>query len=785
MYRAIVYSLLGIAAVLRLILVLRGGQFFFPDESRYQAARDAVQSLLNGQWRGALTIPLQGGDHVGFKFLAMVPALVERWTQPGPVVPALVLAGMSVLTLALLVGIAGRMGATPAARLWVLLAGVTSSTLFYPARHLLPYDLSMALALLGAYVALGGRPDSRGRCWLAGVLAGAAFLVYFGYWLLAGVALLIGGLYPIRHLAEAWRRLLWIFLGGVSTLAVPLVVDRLWGGGRLVSDIRVFSGSITQGADFRGHFTPWEFLLRVEALWLLVAAGGAALIIRATSRARSERQPVWQREGVMALAGVVAVALGFVVFATVLEQFVIYGRIARQLAPFLVLVIGFGLGHRVRGRSAIGLAALLLLNGIWTMGPALTLQFPAAFHARWAPAVEAANRDGSGLTYQRFVNVTRYIFEAEELEAEPRRTIAAEPHPYSYLPYLYEGFSPAERARRWRMDHRMRVVEMSVPEAEQIQGEQHGIVRFKVRFASGRGGFADPLLSVGPPEQGDVFFVRHLTDTRVQFGVESMQHDVLLGAPVDLEPGRVYELECFSGSLLSASGGGAEAEAARSQLWMRLDDHVVLDRTAPAHRAEPTQVYVGANVAGAPSAGTRFPGAITDVVRGGLPPPPAGFGRAQSGPVQIRLRLPGHAANRPEPLLVVGTPGEAVLGYVMMVEPGLARFGVEVWGLGAWEGEPVRVALDREHDVEFSFGSLYPPIGSPDWGAIGDEQQRRLKRAVEIKVNGRRVFRREVATPEFSASTLSLSVGRNPVGGSHVLEAFSGIILRWGQGFPD
>jgi hypothetical protein len=419
------------------------------------------------------------------------------------------------------------------------------------------------------------------------------------------------------------------------------------------------------------------------------------------------------------------------------------------------------------------------------MGPALRLQFPAAFHARWAPVVEATNREGSGRTYQRFVNVTRYIFEPEELAAEPLRTIAAEPHPYSYLPYLYEGFSPAERERRWRLDHRMRVVEMAVPEAEQVQGEDHGLVRFQVTFAAGRGGFTDPLLSVGPPGQGDVFFVRHLTDSRGQFGVESMQHDVLLGEPVEIEPGRVYQLECFSGSLLPSSGAGAEAEAARSQLWMRLDDHVVLDRTAPAHRAEPTQVYVGVNIAGAPSAGTRFPGTITGVMRGGLPPPPAGFGRSQFGPVQIRLRLPGHAANRPEPLLVVGAPGEAVLGYVMMVEPGLARFGVEIWGLGAWEGEPVRLALDREHDVEFSFGSLYPSLGSPDWGGLSAGEQRRLKRNVEIKVNGRRAFAREATTPEFSDPALSLAVGRNPVGGSHVLEAFSGTILRWGQGSPD
>ena len=50
-----VYVLIGVlilvAVALRMMLVRGGGQFFLPDESRYQVSRDAAELLLTGKVR--------------------------------------------------------------------------------------------------------------------------------------------------------------------------------------------------------------------------------------------------------------------------------------------------------------------------------------------------------------------------------------------------------------------------------------------------------------------------------------------------------------------------------------------------------------------------------------------------------------------------------------------------------------------------------------------------------------------------------------------------------------
>jgi hypothetical protein len=73
--RLILLLILILSIVLRWILVLRGGQFFFPDESRYQTSRVIAEGLWNGHLLDALktlTVP-----HLGFKIVGVIPGLIE------------------------------------------------------------------------------------------------------------------------------------------------------------------------------------------------------------------------------------------------------------------------------------------------------------------------------------------------------------------------------------------------------------------------------------------------------------------------------------------------------------------------------------------------------------------------------------------------------------------------------------------------------------------------------------------------------------------------------------
>ena len=54
-FKGLIGVLLIVALVLRLALVWGGGQFFWPDESRYAAAQDAFLVMADGHPRAGLT----------------------------------------------------------------------------------------------------------------------------------------------------------------------------------------------------------------------------------------------------------------------------------------------------------------------------------------------------------------------------------------------------------------------------------------------------------------------------------------------------------------------------------------------------------------------------------------------------------------------------------------------------------------------------------------------------------------------------------------------------------
>jgi hypothetical protein len=84
-------SVLLISLILRWILIIRGGQYFNSDETRYEVSLAAARLLWQGQLREALRQFSVSPEHLGFKAFGIIPALTEHIVGPSLIIPAIFL----------------------------------------------------------------------------------------------------------------------------------------------------------------------------------------------------------------------------------------------------------------------------------------------------------------------------------------------------------------------------------------------------------------------------------------------------------------------------------------------------------------------------------------------------------------------------------------------------------------------------------------------------------------------------------------------------------------------
>jgi hypothetical protein len=328
----------------------------------------------------------------------------------------------------------------------------------------------------------------------------------------------------------------------------------------------------------------------------------------------------------------------------------------------------------------------------------------------------------------------------------------------------------------------MRLVRMGVTDAERLRGDSYGLVSLSVALPGGRTGSSEPLLSVGPKGNGDLFFVNYVTPSRAVLGYMNMGQRLVRSEPFDYIPGRPVALKLFCGALMPAGEGetsGLRPEVAqnfRQAAFASADGRVLIDQLVARHLALPGEVFVGVNVVEADCAGDAFHGAILAASRGGWPPEPRDIGTGSKyGPIHLKVAMPPASNGTAEPLTVAGVPGHAVLGYVRIFPDGTMCFGIEVWGVGFFEGKPMNIAHESPIDVDYSFGSLFPGVGLQGWGELPAARQEELKHTVRIVANGAVALELQQDTPDLDG--LPVYYGRNPVGGSLVNAGFSGHVL--------
>ena len=185
----IVISILFLSLALRWVLILRGGQYYNSDETRYEVSREATRLLVQGQWGEALKQFTLSPEHLGFKVIGILPALLEQVTGPGLAMPAIFFSFFSVLNLFLIFLISKATSSSSTEPLFALAFAASSQSLLYYSRHLFPYDVSLSFGLLALFIPLVRDPSIKAS-FLSGVLSFLCFITYNGYWPLAGFAML-------------------------------------------------------------------------------------------------------------------------------------------------------------------------------------------------------------------------------------------------------------------------------------------------------------------------------------------------------------------------------------------------------------------------------------------------------------------------------------------------------------------------------------------------------------------------------------------------------------------
>ena len=500
----VLLTLLVVAWGLRVALCFGGGQFYWPDEMRYMRAKILVE-LLRTSPAHALDWWLTYPEHNFFMLISAVPLLVERAVGghfgvvpervPGALIvpglayfpgadavawhlPVLFLLLASVASVALSYGIARRAGGSEREGLIAAALMTCATTMLYYSRHILPYDAALALTLLALWVGIDEHGRAR-RSFAAGIVASLAFMTYNSYWILVAVALALPFFVHRVSIARAVTRGVAAAGGFVLIPALVVLLGRARGKD-VIGNLARFSTTVTQGDFDDGWRLPFAYLWETEhgllLVWCLSALAVVVLAYQGSAAAR--------RRGLVWLAAAAAIYLFLGVGSNVLGRFVVYGRLVRQVVPFLCLAAASVLAQvDVRSRWQRGLAVL----GVLALAVQVLANFAAPVRQRFPAEVQRQlTRTYGPLAKDTTVAGVWLVVDGKWQQSDPARaqaryvllnaeffnpfTAATKPvpsgvvlyrtrHPIQYPPYLYEGFTRAERTFLRAQDVSIRLVD--------------------------------------------------------------------------------------------------------------------------------------------------------------------------------------------------------------------------------------------------------------------------------------------------------------------------------------
>lgn len=446
-----VITTLLISGILRWILIIKGGQFYFSDESRYGITQDAMVLLLEGKVRTALLTLVDELAHVGFKLTALIPAFFENIFDTTLALPAIFFSFFSILNLLLIWKIALKAGASIGVANYALLIAACSQVLLYYSRHIFPYDQAMFFGLLALYIALGDNAKPIVSI-LCGALSFLCLVTYNGYWAIAAFPMIVSIFNGTKEKHWIVKRPAFLALGFLTPLAILLMVCFVIGKD-FFSDYGVYLQKIVQGSFSEGWSLPFEYFWYAEHGFIVIVGlfSLVALILFLKDR---------NRYLYIAIGGTLFIYLCLAIPSNILHIFVVYARTARQLLPFLILLTAYGLAALQSWKPgsrwlANIIVAAILVQAAWNYQLSSKIVYPREFIQdiqQQYPEFEVSSkmmRFYSPLIcqHQGFLLLNfHYIYNWSKTPTDIRGELLLQaPHPVKFQPHLYEGYTPEER----------------------------------------------------------------------------------------------------------------------------------------------------------------------------------------------------------------------------------------------------------------------------------------------------------------------------------------------------
>jgi len=352
LYKTSLIIICLLSLVAKAFIIMSSEVVYFDGLEYFKFAQAFNESVNNQGLDSAFSIPVIG--HWGAVLWGSLPFLINTSLLTDKQAFALFFALPSVISIALVYFISYR-------AFYSRKAGLIAAGLFalsfsntYLVRHALPTDLSI-LFLLGAILLMFDQNKNKPMLqFTVGILCFMAFFTYYGYWASVTFVLLCNLLFHTSNIREALAKAFYSSAGFFAPLLTFLLIGFLVNKSYLGHFIE-FSQTINEGAYSEGYKLPFAFFYHSEGLiafiWLLCVSYACWQFISQKNK---------DLKSLFFLFAILFIYSALTITSNVTETFVVYGRIVKQLVPFLCILSAYYLANQKNSY----LAAIFILCSI-------------------------------------------------------------------------------------------------------------------------------------------------------------------------------------------------------------------------------------------------------------------------------------------------------------------------------------------------------------------------------------------------------------------------------------
>lgn len=153
------------------------------------------------------------------------------------------------------------------------------------------------------------------------------------------------------------------------------------------------------------------------------------------------------------------------------------------------------------------------------------------------------------------------------------------------------------------------------------------------------------------------------------------------------------------------------------------------------------------------------------------------------GYIELRLRFPSNQVPQAEPIVSAGVEEAGDFVYVIYPDTSHIRIGFDHWFKGGPLSPPIAIDYAKEHRLEISMGSFFPPAEDFVFFGVNPKTIADLKSNIWVKLDGTTVL--EAPSEFWDSPPSQITIGRNDIKGTTSNARFNGEILESKRIWPD